>query len=101
VDIEWIKNQIRVGEYLWSKHADEERRNDNFSVSEVEQSVLSGKILEDYPNDQRGSSCLIGGKCGLVDIHTVCGKNKIETLVIITVYKPSLPKWRSPTERIK
>ncbi|MBI1870869.1 MAG: DUF4258 domain-containing protein [Chlamydiae bacterium] len=101
MDIEWIKSQIRTETYLWSLHADEERRNDQLKVDEVTSALLNGKILEIYPRDRRGASCLIYGKSGNSPVHIVCGKNILGRLVIITVYKPRMPKWKTPTERSK
>lgn len=59
------------------------------------------KILEEYPHDLRGRSCIVYGKSGLTHIHVVCGKNKVGHLVLITVYTPSMPKWKTPVERNK
>lgn len=101
MDIEWIRAQIRHNQYLWTLHADEERRHDGLEIHDVEQVLLDGKVLEVYQNDPRGISCLVYGELKGVPIHVICGKNSKEWLVIITVYKPTLPKWKSPTERSK
>lgn len=100
MDIEWIKTRVRQNKYLWSLHADEERRNDGLEIQDVEEALLNGKVLETYPQDPRGASCLVYGECKKgVSVHIVCGKNSKEWLVIITVYRPVLPKWKTPTER--
>ena len=59
---------------------------------------LGGEILEDYPKDKRGHSCLILGYLGNKAIHTICGfrQNKV---IIITVYLPKPPKWITPRQR--
>jgi len=36
-----------------------ERMNDNLLISEVEESIAGASILENYPNDKRGNSCLL------------------------------------------
>lgn len=99
MDIEWIQGKVASGQYLWTLHADEERRNDSLSISEVEIALKSGIIIEQYPTDPRGASCLVYGDVSGVPVHIVCGKNSMEQLVIITVYKPELPKWKNPKER--
>ncbi len=99
--LQWIRGQIAKNQYLWSMHADEERRNDDLEIAEVEAAIMNGEILESYPKDPRGTSCLIYGEANGTPVHIVCGKNKLEQLVIVTVYKPSLPKWKNPTERSK
>ena len=99
MDIEWVGSKVKNNHYLWTLHADEERRNDGLEIEEVERALISGQILENYPNDPRGASCLVCGESKEIPIHVVCGKNNRDWLVIITVYKPKPPKWKSPTER--
>lgn len=101
MDVEWIKKQIQDGQYYWSLHADEERRNDLFDIVDVETAICNGRILEDYSTDPRGQSCLVVGESTKGPIHIVCGKNKNNNLIIITVYKPALPKWLNSMERRK
>ena len=76
INLEWIVSKVTTDDYIFSQHADEERMNDNLMISEIEESIMGGSILESYPEDKRGSSCLIVGftKQGK-PIHTVCGKN--------------------------
>ncbi|HDP35798.1 MAG TPA: DUF4258 domain-containing protein [Candidatus Hydrogenedentes bacterium] len=95
----WISERIHTREYLISRHAEDERRNDGISLSELERVLLSGQIIEHYEDTGRGSSCLVCGRTIQRPIHVVCGRNKHSWLIIITVYIPSLPKWKTPTER--
>jgi hypothetical protein len=96
---EWIAQRVHLEEYIISRHAEVERLNDVVSISELEEALLCGTVIEDYPDDLRGSSCLVWGKSAYRDIHVVCGRNRHDWLVIITVDLPTLPKWRSPSER--
>jgi len=48
IGIEWIQERIGQGEYFFSKHGDQERQNDNLTISEVKDTLLSGRILEQY-----------------------------------------------------
>lgn len=74
MDIEWIKQRVRSGNPEFSGHADDERQAERISVAEVEGAILDGEILEDYPNDPRGPSCLVLGHGSLgYPIHVVCG----------------------------
>lgn len=55
--------------------------------------IFEGEVIEDYPEDQRGHSCLMLGfdKNGRA-IHLVCSpKNKY--LAIITAYLPYEDEW--------
>ena len=57
--------------------------------------VLRGEIIEDYPEDVRGHSCLMlgTGEAGR-RIHVVCAP-KGEYLAIITAYVPEADEWDS------
>lgn len=99
LQLSWIKERVKKNEYLYTLHADEERRNEGLSIAQVEQALLNGRILEDYPHDPRGPSCLVYGNASGRPIHVVCGRNRSGWLVLITVYIPTMPKWKSPTER--
>jgi hypothetical protein len=65
------------------------------SVQEVRRVVLRGEIVEDYPEDARGHSCLIlgTGEAGR-KIHVVCAPRR-EYLAIITAYVPERDEWDS------
>ena len=60
---------------------------------EVYEALESDEIVEDYPNDPRGHSCLLMGRTreGRV-IHVVCAPKK-DYLAVVTVYSPSLLEW--------
>lgn len=99
MDIKRIKLEIKNENYFFSKHADDERKNDNLTFIEIEEAILNSQILENYNNDLRGKSCLIVGFTSLgKPIHIVCG-TKEQSLVIITVYIPTPPKFLNPYER--
>ena len=97
--LRWIQERVACNEYLYTSHADQERRNDRLSIQDVEHVILQGSILEEYPDDPRGPSCLIHGSTGGTPVHVVRGRNRSSWLVLITVYIPTAPKWKSPTER--
>jgi hypothetical protein len=59
------------------------------SVDEVRYVFETGEIIEDYPEDERGHSCLLLGKGeDGRPIHVVCTP-KENYLAIITTYLPS------------
>jgi hypothetical protein len=65
------------------------------STSEVETVIMTGEVIEDYPEDARGHSCLILGSVqGARPIHVVCSP-KDEYLAIITAYLPDPIQWTS------
>ncbi len=65
------------------------------TTSEVETVVQAGILIEDYPEDQRGHSCLLlGFVLEQRPIHVVCAP-KADYLAIITTYIPTPSKWTS------
>lgn len=95
-----MRRKIRRGEYRLTEHAQIERLEEDIDVLDIEAAILSGEVLEDYPNDPRGPSCLILGHSDERAIHVVCGV-KQNQIVIITVYIPQPPKWENPRSRRK
>ena len=98
MDIEEIKAKVRDDEYVYTHHAEIQRRADELTFAQVEGALLSGEILEQYCDTGRGESCLIVGFGGDVPIHTVCGWRG-EKVVLITVYIPRPPKFVDPWTR--
>jgi Domain of unknown function (DUF4258) len=98
-DIVWIHSRIREGQYYFSRHGDQERQNDNLTLEEIEEALLTGRILERYEDTGRGESCLVVGftESGK-PLHMVCGEIE-DRIVIITVYIPTPPKFKNPYER--
>ena len=61
--------------------------------SDLENVIMMGEVIEDYPEDSRGHSCLISGVWkDLRSIHVVCAP-KDEYLPIITTYRLDLIQW--------
>ncbi len=60
---------------------------------DVRRVVMRGEIIEDYPEDVRGHSCLMFGLDLLGRaIHVVCSPKR-EFLAIITAYTPEPDEW--------
>ena len=98
MDIEEIKAKVRTNEYVYTHHAEIERKTDELTFAQVEEALLSGKILEQYPDTGRGESCLMVGFAGEVPVHIVCGWRG-EKVAVITVYVPHPPKFVDPFTR--
>jgi len=60
-------------------------------MHELEAALAAAQIIEEYPDDARGPSCLILGLADNRPIHAVCAvKDQPREIVLITVYDPSL-----------
>ncbi|MEI7813088.1 MAG: DUF4258 domain-containing protein [Ignavibacteria bacterium] len=93
-----IQNCYSSGKILFSKHARNEMDNEEFGVileREVNQAVMSDKIIEEYHDDEPYPSCLIYGKTKEErPLHIVCAYASEDNLIIIiTVYQPDPAKW--------
>ncbi|MBM2813326.1 MAG: hypothetical protein HW421_88 [Ignavibacteria bacterium] len=101
MDINYIRNKFANKEYLFTCHGDKERQNDNLLISELLDAIKNGIIIEHYEDTGRGESCLVAGfNSEGKPIHIVLGMFG-DSLVIITVYIPSPPKFKNIYERIK
>jgi hypothetical protein len=99
MQLEWILECVRAQRYRYSRHGDRERQNDGLTLPEVEQAMLSGRILEHYADTSRGESCLIAGfSDNGKPVHVVCGSQGA-WMVVVTVYIPTPPKFLTSFER--
>jgi hypothetical protein len=64
------------------------------SPDEIRDAVLFGEIIEEYPKDQRGESCLVFHAKENRVVHVVCAP-KAGYLAIITAYLPASDQWSS------
>ncbi|MBM4467719.1 MAG: DUF4258 domain-containing protein [Chloroflexi bacterium] len=63
------------------------------SSREVRAVIFRGVVIEDYPEDLRGHSCLMLGRGdGGRPIHVVCAP-KPDYLAVITAYLPDPEQW--------
>jgi hypothetical protein len=68
---------------------------DLITADEVGRVIFHGEIIEDYPEDIRGHSCLMLGTGNRKrPIHVVCSP-KDEFVAIITVYLPDKLRWEA------
>ena len=56
-----IRSLARVGRYTLSLHAERERQADRITMGELEAAISGAEIIEEYPDDPRGASCLVPG----------------------------------------
>ena len=59
---------------------------------EVEEAILTGEIIEEYPRDKYSPSCLIYGKTQRGrELHVQVSYPP--TVVVITIYEPDPKEW--------
>lgn len=96
MDIEDIRRSILSGRSVISFTHTEKLRRRKISLETIEEAVHRGAIIEDYPDDPRGPSCLVLGitQAGK-PLHVVCGKTGDDQLLVITAYEPNLEEWEA------
>ena len=86
--IKKIQEQVKADNYRFTLHAFERCVERDISPEQLKSAILSGEIIEDYPDDKYGPSCLIYGVTGEGKIlHVQCS---IEPVWIVTAYDPTL-----------
>ncbi len=87
-----IRDKILSGDYRISDHAVKRMIKRSIDRAEIEETVLAGEIIEEYPDDKYSPSCLIYGKTDNGrDIHVQLSLPP--SVVIITVYDPDPEEW--------
>jgi Domain of unknown function (DUF4258) len=105
MDLKEIQRLLRDGQYEVSFHAQQERLEEDLDLIEIEAAIIDhGELLEEYPDDPRGESCLVLGFVGSRPLHVVLGwatmKGETQRMLrLITVYTPTVPKWTDPRTR--
>ncbi len=95
VDVSKIVEKIQNRQFEFSKYAIDQSIIKEISVSEIEQVFSENAlIIEDYPNDKYGPSCLILGYTkNKRPIHVQCSYSDRPLVKLITVYQPNPDLW--------
>ena len=90
--IDEIRKKIEAEQFEFSKHAVDQSIIRRISVQEVRELFGDAEVIEDYPNDLRGSCCLVAG--------TIKGGEYIRLVVsypprpkVITGYRLNPDEW--------
>jgi hypothetical protein len=89
-----IRQKIANDEFEFSKHAVDQSILRRIRVQEIRQAIANGQIIEDYPDDKYGPSCLIlGFTAAQRPIHIQCSYPTRPLIKIITLYEPDPQRW--------
>ncbi len=92
MEIEEIRVKISIGEYRFSDHAVKRMIERTIDRTEIEEAVLSGEVIEKYPDDKYSPSCLIYGR-SKAGRHLHVQLSLPPTVVVITAYDPDETEW--------
>ena len=104
--IDEIRDRIAGGLFEFSQHAVAQSIMRHIHAQEVREAIAVGEIIEDYPNDKYGPSCLVFGVTLMNrPLHIQCSYPSRLLVKIITLYEPDPQRWvdfkarRDPDER--
>ena len=94
VSIADIQGKVAQDLCEFSKHAVDQIVIRHISVQEVREGIASGKVIEDYPDDKYGPSCLIlGFTVARRPLHIQCSYPSRFLIKIVTLYEPDPEHW--------
>jgi len=92
--IDEIRQKVAANQFEFSKHAADQSILRRISIDELREAVAEGEIIEDYPADKYGPSCLIFGMTQESrPLHVQCSYPVRPLLKITTVYEPDEDLW--------
>jgi hypothetical protein len=92
--LDQIGRAFATGGYRVALHAREEMVFDQITTNDLEDAFGQGRpeMVEHYPADPRGESCLILGWAASGPVHVVLGIS-MAPFVVVTVYRPDPERW--------
>ena len=92
--IEGIREKVTTAAFEFSQHAVDQSILRHISVGEIVEAITGGEVIEDYPTDKYGPSCLIMGftQSGRA-VHVQCSYPARPLVKIITTYEPHPDQW--------
>jgi hypothetical protein len=103
VDITTIREFVRQGRYLVKGDCIRHAVKESFVRQDIVDAVLTGRIIEDYPERER---VLVCGRTKLstttiVYLHVVCEYADPNYIHFVTTYIPDEVEWERPPFRRK
>jgi hypothetical protein len=98
--IEELRQKVARGQAEYSLHAVRQMVAPNLTPDEVAELVLAGEVIEDYPEDKYGRSCLVLGRTATGRaLHIQCTHPSRPMVKIITAYEPDPAEWDAPLKQ--
>ncbi|MBO4509449.1 MAG: DUF4258 domain-containing protein [Spirochaetaceae bacterium] len=92
--IEDLRRYCKNDSIFITNHAMERCRERGIVIKDIMNAVMTGEIIEYYPDDFPFPSCLVFGKSTKGDVIHICLSDEGESSKLITAYYPSLDKWK-------
>ena len=97
-----LRSKIAINQFEFTRHALDQSILRGITVQELREAMESGEVIEDYPQDKYGPSCLVFGMTKSDrPIHVQCSYPAREIVKIITLYQPDPEQWIDYKKRRK
>jgi hypothetical protein len=92
--IDEIRRRVAGGDFEFSQPAVDQAILRHISVQELRETIAVGEVIEVYPEDKYGPSCLIFGMTSVGrPLHVQCSDPSRRIVKIITLYEPDPDLW--------
>ncbi len=89
-----IRDKFNQNLFEFSKHAADRMILRHITISELREAIRNGEVIEDYPKDKFGPSCLIFGYTNRNrPLHIQCSYPIRALIKVITLYEPDPTEW--------
>lgn len=92
--IKELRGKMANGQFEFSQHAVDQSIIRHISVQEIREAFANSQIVEDYPDDKYGPSCLVlGFTLAGRPLHILCSYPSRPLVKIVTLYEPDPDQW--------
>jgi hypothetical protein len=92
--IDEIRRKVGRDLFELSKHAADQIISRHIQIQEVRQAFANSEIIEDYPEDKYGPSCLLLGFTATGrPLHIQCSHPSRQVVKVVTLYEPDPSLW--------
>lgn len=89
MNIDRIRKLFTDGKVKYTEHCTEQMLRRLISRDDIKSCIMTGEIIEDYPDDYPYQSCLIYGHDTVAEVlHTVAAEGD-DQLFVVTAYHPN------------
>jgi hypothetical protein len=98
--IQQLQSKIAQDLFEFSQHAVDQSILRRISVQELREAFSTGEVIEDYPQDKYGPSCLVlGFTTSGRPLHIHCSYPSRPLVKIVTLYEPHPDLWTDFRQR--
>ena len=99
--LEQVRWQLGEGEFDFSQHAFRRTVERNISEQEIREAGAEAIIVEEYPEDKYGPTCLLLGftRAGW-PLHIQLSLAEVPLIRIVTLYEPDRNEWEDYARRM-